>query len=354
MEIIAEAGSNHDGSVDKAKCLVDIAVNAGADSVKFQFINANLLYQERIVGNSGNEYLNPAYAQRLSEEISDEGWAEIFRYAKERQIEIFSSVFDIKGINLLKALDAKKVKISSTDFTNLELIGMAIDNFNSVILSTGMASVTEIGEVIEYLSHRRHSVQQVSLMHCVSAYPCSLEDSNIGRIRMLRELFDGEVGYSDHTLGAESAAIAAHLGVKLFEKHFTYSKAASGFDHKHALDASELEYYCSTIRASSNQTRLTRELSESEKITKLRARRGVYAKNDILVGETITKSSLAYLRPYNGMSFADYMSIIGTKALFDIPRNTSLSKSLFAVPNFENDFIAALDYWKREMSEKGM
>jgi N,N'-diacetyllegionaminate synthase len=354
MNIIAEAGSNHNASVDCAIELIDIAIDAKADAVKFQFINPDGLYRKFIRDTDGHKIVNPAYQQRLKEVLPDEDWKSIFNYANTKRIDIFASVFDQKSVDLLLSLNCKTVKIASTDFTNLKLISSVISSFDKVIISTGMANLKELESTIDHIYKNRKSINQVSLMHCVSSYPCSLQDSNLNRIKGLRLLFDGEIGYSDHTLGSESAAIASFLGVNLFEKHITVDQSQSGFDHMHAMEREQFKQYCFVIREINQSHKGLFELSRNEIITKKRARRGAYASRPMYSNTVLTKDDISYLRPFNGVEFSDYESLIGSTLEEDIREGGSLGVKVSCINSNGEIEKEAIEYWTMEIKEKGM
>ena len=206
LEIIAEAGSNHNGSVARACALIDLAAQAGATSVKFQFIFADGLYLPAYY-DDGKYFDNSVYNRRKAEELDREEWVSIWQHAASVGINISASVFDRQGLVLLSKLGATYVKIASTDATNHELVGQACDLFKRVIVSTGMASLAEIDALVSFVRTKFPSTD-LQLMHCVSCYPCPLENANVQRVRMLRECFGVPVGYSDHTSGNVAAAMA--------------------------------------------------------------------------------------------------------------------------------------------------
>ena len=239
--IIAEAGSNHNGSMKRAKDLVMAAAQIGASSIKFQFIFADGLYLPKYLDDD-KYIINSVYDIRKSEELAKNQWSEIWSEANDNNIDISASVFCSQGVKLLSFLGANFVKISSTDLTNIRLIEEACDNFDTVIISTGMSSIDEIYKTVNFISGQ-YNKTNLKLMHCVSVYPCDLKESNISRIKVLKDYFGLEVGYSDHTETEISAVLALMSGASFFEKHFTTNKNLSGFDHKYALDPNEFKKY---------------------------------------------------------------------------------------------------------------
>jgi len=350
---IAEAGSNHNGSIKRATELIDVAENAGADSVKFQFIFADGLYLPAYF--DGKEYVeNPVYKVRRSEEFSRSEWETIWAYAKSKNIIVSASVFDIRGVELLSDLGAPYVKIASTDLTNHELIGMACESFNKVIISTGMSSLAEVDEAYQFVCRNFPSIE-LELMHCVSVYPCPLEDANIQRIKVLSNAFNCPIGYSDHTEGVASAAQAIALGATFFEKHFTVDTSLPGFDHRYALDADQLVEYVDTLRRCSEG--LARQINYSnhaEEVTKIRARRGIYAATDLPVGHVLCRNDLLYVRPSTDQAFADPAELVGSILSDSIKRYEPIRLSNSVAALGQSSWQVAQDFWLQEMTNKGM
>ena len=352
-QIIAEAGSNHNGSPERAMALVELAQRAGADSVKFQFIFAEGLYLPAYFDGQG--YVdNPVYHAREAEELSRSDWETIWAHARSLDMDISASVFDARGIELLAHLGASYVKIASTDLTNHELIGGVCSKFHRVILSTGMASLAEIDATYQFVKQNFPSVE-LELMHCVSSYPCSLREANIRRVAMLSHSFDCPIGYSDHTEGVTSAAMAMVKGATFFEKHFTVDQALPGFDHAHALNEDELVEYVATLReCAQGLAGPVNQSSESEKITRIRARRGVYAARDLPTGHVLKKKDLLFVRPSTGYAPKDLADLIGTRIQTPVSRYQAVEPNRTAAGPGVSNWQSAQDYWSNEMQQKGM
>jgi N,N'-diacetyllegionaminate synthase len=352
LEIIAEAGSNHNGDPDRAGELIDLAVEAGASSIKFQFIFAEGLYLPQFF--DGVRYVpNPVFDQRRGEEMSEADWEKIWEYAQRKGIAVSASVFCNRGIELLKRLGSPYVKIASTDLTNHTLIGRACAAFNRVIVSTGMANLAEIDAMVQFV--RTHYPQtELCLMHCVSAYPCPLEDANTQRVALLHHCFDLPVGYSDHTYEALSAPMALVHGATFFEKHFTTDRSLPGFDHAYALDGPEFASYVQHLNAAAKSlARPANSLSDQEKITKVRARRGVYAARDLSAGYVLQQEDLLFVRPSTSFDKTDLTGLIGQPLAQETPHFSALDCT-GAVQMVTSNWQEAHAYWGQEMKEKRM
>ena len=353
--IIAEAGSNHNGDINKALHLIDIAHKANADSVKFQFIFSDGLYLPAYPINNSYEE-SDVYKKRAKEEFTEEEWIKIWDYAKEVGIDISASVFCSRGVHLLKKLGCSYVKIASTDLTNHMLIKEVCINFETVLISTGMASMNEISDAINCAKEANSDVN-LKLFHCVSLYPCPFKDSKISRIIELKEKFNLDIGYSDHTDDFRSAILAWNNGATIFEKHFTYDKNEPGFDHAHAQDPLELQSYVRTIKSCSKAMKWSEKSSQEEdleNITKIRARRGVYVNKNIQAGMKITKDDLLYVRPSSTYECFDPEEFIGLKAIKPILQYSAIGIKSGYVEKVDSNWVKANKYWVDEMKEKNM
>ena len=356
IEVIAEAGSNHNGDVGKAIELIDITKESGANSVKFQFIFADGLYLPKFSQNGKTpSYVdNSVFNIRKNEELTNSQWEKIWSYALTRGINISASVFCKRGISLLSSLGAPFVKIASTDFTNINLIESAIDAFDRVIISTGMASIKDLGSTIDFLDSQNLNNSEVELMHCVSRYPCPLSSSNLNRIALLRNISKYRVGYSDHTEGNESSLMALSLGVTVFEKHFTMDQELPGFDHKHAANPQQLQHYIETLN---NGCRALQQnssfITEEEVTTSIRARRGVYAARDLEKGKVVNADDLLYVRPSTLSSLSNIDDFLGRVVQEDVHKYTALGGS-DGIKGVKSNWKGASEYWSNEMIEKKM
>jgi N,N'-diacetyllegionaminate synthase len=320
--IIAEAGVNHNGSLETAKQLVVAASEAGADMVKFQTFSA-----DRLVTKSANkaEYQNQttdasesqhAMIQKL--ELSLEMHKELILFCKQCNIEFFSTGFDIQSIDLLVDLGLEQFKIPSGEITNLPYLRHIGKYGKPVILSTGMANLGEIEAALGALETSGTLRNNITVLHCNTEYPTPMEDVNLKAMLAIRDTFGVKVGYSDHTLGTEVSVAAVALGATVIEKHFTLDRTLPGPDHKASLETHELKAMVKAIR---NIERALgdgiKRPSPSETKNKLIARKSLVAATAIPNGEFFTKDNLAVKRPGNGISPMRWDEVLGRTAIRD-------------------------------------
>lgn len=318
--IIAEAGVNHNGNIDVAKKLVDVAYEAGVDAIKFQTFKAENLvtrnapkaeYQKQTTG-SGNQY---EMLKKL--ELSYEDHVLLQKYCKERGIMFISTPFDFESVDLLKKLDIPLYKVGSGDLTNIPLLKYIAKLNKHMIISTGMADLGEVEDAVEAIKETGND--KISLLHCTSNYPTKYDDVNLNAMITLKNAFKLPIGYSDHTVGIEVPIAAVAMGAKIIEKHFTLDKSMEGPDHKASLNPEELKQMVISIRniekAFGNGIK---RCNESEKNTKKVARKSIVAGVNIRKGETISYSNITIKRPGIGISPKFMNEIIGKIAISDI------------------------------------
>ncbi len=353
VQIIAEAGSNHNGRIDYAYKLIDIAKEAGADVVKFQMINPENLYVP-YYWNNGEKVVNEVYQRRMKEKLSYDDWKKIYNYCNDKNILFTASAFDKEGIDFLSDLNVPFIKLASSDLNNLELIKYLAEKDINTILSTGMADLAEIkASVDEFITYS--SAELLKIMHCVSSYPCELSNAGLNKIDELKKNLPCEIGYSDHTQSSIAACIAISKGVNYLEKHFTFDKNLDGFDHKYAADPKEFKNYCKDIRDIENDLNNKKLVQPSEKITAVRARRSVYLKRSKEKGEVITEDDLVLLRPAGILKPSDKIKLVGLSVGEDIRAFDSLlvnNEKVFK--GDESTWRKANDFWLNEMKEKKM
>ncbi|MCM1261966.1 MAG: N-acetylneuraminate synthase [Butyrivibrio sp.] len=318
--IIAEAGDNHNGSIELAFQLIDKAVEAGADCVKFQtFVTEEVIsknaekadYQKESTGSDGNQY---EMVKKL--ELSFEQFRRLQLYAKEKKIIFLSTPFDIPSVEFLYSIEIPCFKIPSGEITNFPYLVKIAETGKDVIMSTGMAELEEIDTAVRVL--REHGSGSISLLHCNTEYPTPIEDVNLRAMLTLKERYGVKVGYSDHTLGIEVPIAAAALGAEIIEKHFTLDHNMEGPDHKASLEPDELKAMVTGIRkiekALGNGIKTA---SPSEKKNIDIARKSIVARRNIKKGEILSEENLAVKRPGNGISPMKWERVIGTNAVRD-------------------------------------
>ncbi len=322
--IIAEAGSNHDRDLGQARQLIDVAVAAGADAVKFQTFTA-----DKIAANTsheimklGNEYegVPTLYELYKGLELPREWQAELMEYAARKGIIFLTTPFDYDAVEQMAELDIPAYKTASFELVDLPFLHYIGQKGKPVILSTGMASLGEMEEALEAVYSAGN--RQVVLLHCGISYPMPLQDVNLAVMDTLETAFQVPVGYSDHTLGITVPVAAAARGARVIEKHFTIDKTLKGPDHKFALNPDELTAMVKGIReAEMCVGSPVKRLAESEKIHHKRGRRSIFAATDIPRGTEITREMLAILRPGVGLHPRYLNIVIGRKAAVDIGAN---------------------------------
>lgn len=315
--IIAEAGVNHNGSLELAKKLVDKAKEAGADCIKFQtFVTKNITtksasqaeYQEKNTKKKESQY------EMLSKlELSFQDFHELNEYCKEKEIEFLSTGFDFDSIDFLDELGMSTWKIPSGDITNLPYLVKIAKLNKPVILSTGMSTMDDIQAALHAL--KENGAGPITVLHCTTEYPAPYEEVNLAAMKTIEKEFQVPVGYSDHTKGIEIPIAAVAMGATVIEKHFTLDRSMEGPDHKASLEPSELKEMVSSIRnvevAIGNPEK--KPASSEEKNMKI-ARKSIVANHSIRKGELFTEENLTVKRPGSGVSPMKWFDIIGEKA----------------------------------------
>lgn len=318
--IIAEAGVNHNGDLDIAKKLIDEAVKAGVDYIKFQSFRAEKLVSPyakkanyQIVNiNDGD---NSQFAMLKKLELSDENHLELISYCQEKGIKFFSTAFDVDGVNYLNQLSFPLFKIPSGEITNFPYLRAVALCGKPTIMSTGMCTEEEIEQAILVLLKYGLTKKQISILHCNTEYPTPMKDVNLMAMLSIKDKFGVNIGYSDHTLGIEVPIAAVALGATIIEKHFTLNRNLPGPDHLASLEPDELKSMVKAIRnielaISGNGIK---EPSESEMKNIAIARKSIHMANDLSSGQMLTENDLIALRPGDGISPMAWDNIIGKK-----------------------------------------
>ena len=315
--IIAEAGVNHNGSMEIAKRLIDKAAEAGVDCVKFQtYIAENVMSKyapkaEYQVNNTGCEESQLDMVKKL--ELSFEDFEELKRYTEDKGLMFLSTPFDLESCDFLNNLGLNIFKIPSGEITNLPYLRKINSFKKDVILSTGMAALDEIQAALDVLKDCK-----VSLLHCTTEYPCPYDAVNMNAMLTMKEKFNLPVGYSDHTQGIEIPVMAAAMGAQIIEKHFTLDKNMEGPDHKASLEPDELKQMVKAIRNVEKAFGDGKKEPQPAEIKNIAiARKSIIAKCNIKKGEIFTEKNLTTKRPGNGISPMKWDEIIGTAATKD-------------------------------------
>jgi N,N'-diacetyllegionaminate synthase len=318
--IIAEAGVNHDGDMNKAKELIRVAADSGADYVKFQTFKAELVVSKKAkkadyqVENTGQAESQYEMIKKL--ELSYGDFVELNNYAKSQKIKFLSTGFDEPSIEFLSGLNMDFIKIPSGEITNLPYLELVASKFKKVILSTGMATITEIKDSIKVLVEGGISRGDLTVLHCNTEYPTPMRDVNLIAMLHIKKELNVKVGYSDHTLGIEVPIAAVALGAVCIEKHFTLDKNMAGPDHVASLDPNELKSMVDSIR--NIELALSgsgiKEVSASEDKNKAIVRKSIVAKTEIKKGELLTVQNIAIKRPGDGISPMKWYDVIGQKS----------------------------------------
>lgn len=319
--IIAEAGVNHNGSLELAKQLIDKAVEAGVDIIKFQTFKSEKLvskaakqaeYQQRNIGKKDEGQL--AMLKKL--ELSQADHEELIAYSNEKVIRFFSTAFDMDSIDYLHSLNMGLWKIPSGEITNYPYLRKIAQYQEPVILSTGMCELADIEAAMNVLLEFGVKKEQITILHCNTEYPTPFADVNLRAMLEIGEKFGVQIGYSDHTKGIEVPIAAVALGATVIEKHFTLDKNMEGPDHKASLEPDELKAMVNAIR-NIEQALGTghKTISESERKNIEIARKSIVAARPIKAGEMLTEENLTVKRPGNGINPMRWNEVVGTRAV---------------------------------------
>lgn len=324
--IIAEAGVNHNGSINIAKKLIDVAVDAGSDAVKFQTFKAERLvcksaakadYQKKTT-NADESQID--MIKRL--ELNEDAHKGLMSYCRDKGVIFLSAPFDLESIDMLNNLGLEIFKIPSGEITNLSYLRNIGRLKKKVILSTGMSDLGEIGDAIQVLVASGTPKEDITVLHCNTEYPTPFEDVNLRAMLTIRDAFNVKVGYSDHTPGIEVPVAAVALGATVIEKHFTIDKNMKGPDHKASLEPEELKAMVKAIRNIEKALGDgVKKPSPSELKNKPVVRKSIVAARDIRKGETFTEDNITVKRPSTGISPMKWDEIIGKAAIRDFAEN---------------------------------
>lgn len=341
--IIAEAGVNHNGSIEIAKQMVDKAVEAGVDIIKFQTFKSEKLvskaarqaeYQQRNIGKQGEGQLE--MLKKL--ELSKQDHEELIAYCNKKGIRFFSTAFDMESIDYLHSLNMGLWKIPSGEITNYPYLRKIASYGESIILSTGMCELSDIKAAVNVINkfwpkansqrptansqlptaNSQQPTADITILHCNTEYPTPYQDVNLKAMLEIAETFKVKIGYSDHTQGIEVPIAAVALGASVIEKHFTLDKTMEGPDHKASLEPEELKAMVQAIRHIEQALGTGHKtISESERKNIEIARKSIVAACPIKAGELLTEDNLTVKRPGTGISPMRWNEVVGTFAVKD-------------------------------------
>lgn len=320
--IIAEAGVNHNGSEELAFRLVDAAVDAGADAVKFQTFKTEKLVTQRARKAAYQQVQTGAgdqFAMLKALELSDAAYQRLADYCADKKIEFLSTPFDEESAEFLIGLGCRRLKIPSGELTNLPFLRFLAAKGLPMILSTGMADLDEVAEAVALIAAVREEhgfaeplAEVLTLLHCTSNYPSPLADVNLRAMQTLADTFRVPVGYSDHTAGIMVAPIARALGATVFEKHFTLDRSLPGPDHAASLEPGELVRMVQAIRDTDTLLGSPEKAPTGPELeVRIAARRSVTLALDVAAGVTLTREMLTLMRPGDGLPPAKLEEVIG-------------------------------------------
>lgn len=317
--IIAEAGVNHNGDIDMALRLVDAAAEAGADFVKFQTFSAERL-ATRNAEKAGYQLANTDAAESQFDmlrrlELSPAAHDRIISRCRERGIGFFSTGFDIESLDFLAKLELPMVKVPSGEITNLPYLRHIAAMKLPVLLSTGMATLDEVGQAVAVLENGGVARDSITALHCTSDYPAAMQDVNLRAMQTLEKELGVAIGYSDHTLGIEIAVAAVALGATVIEKHFTLDTSLPGPDHRASLEPAQLTAMVAAIRnlEVAMGDGIKRPCA-AEEATRRVARKSLVAARPITKGTPLSAADIAVKRPGTGISPMQMDSVLGRPA----------------------------------------
>lgn len=329
--IIAEAGVNHNGDINLAKKLIDAAADAGADIVKFQTFKTEKLVSEQAKKAhyqlENTKEKNESQFQMLKKlELSKQDHETLINHCKLKNIEFLSTGFDEESVDELEKLGISIFKIPSGEITNFPYLKHIGAKKKSVVLSTGMSTLSEIEFALTTLIKAGTKRDNITILHCTTQYPTPMNEVNLKAMLTIREAFKVNVGYSDHTLGIEIPISAVALGAQIIEKHFTLDKTMKGPDHSASLEPTELKNMVSAIRnveqALGNGIK---EPSASEVQNLIVARKSIHLNKNLPKGSTLSELDLVLKRPGDGISGVNIDFVIGKKINSDLVKDHKLS-----------------------------
>ena len=330
---IAEAGVNHNGSIDLGKKLIDVAFEAGADAVKFQTFNTEKIISKDApkstyhIETTGVDADQTWFELLKTQEMSRNMHLELIEHCRKSGIIFLSTPYDEESADLLDELDVPAFKIASTDTSNIPLLNYIAAKGRPMILSTAMATMEEVESAVKAI--RNQGLKDFAVLQCTGNYPASISDSNLLVINNYRKKLKCIVGYSDHTQDLINPVAATAMGAKIYEKHFTLDKTLPGPDHRMSLEPEDLKQTVKAIRDTEAALGSgEKKVLESEKENRIKLRKSIVATSDINQNEIIKKTMVGIKRPGNGIQPDKLESIIGMKAKIYIRSGTVITSEM--------------------------
>lgn len=319
--LIAEIGVNHNGDVALAKKMIAAAKQCGADAVKFQTFTADAIVTKstpKVLYQVETTPIDETHYEMIHKlELKREDHFPLIEYCNDLDIDFISTPYDLNSASFLNDIGVKIFKTASADIVDLPLQQFLAQTGKPVIVSTGMATLGEIEEVISI--YKLHDNNQLALLHCVSNYPCSDNSLNLSVIRMLQSTFQITVGFSDHSLGCQAGVISVALGAKIIEKHFTLDKTLPGPDHRASVTPEEFsEYVKSVRRAELSLGSRFKQCQEEERQMAMVSRKSVVLRKPMKAGELLTMEHITMKRPGTGIMSRDIPNIIAKRARYPL------------------------------------
>jgi len=318
--IIAEAGVNHNGDIEIAKRLIDVASNAGVDYVKFQTFKANKIVTKNAkranYQDANTKNLDSQYDMLKKLELDEDTHHSLIKYCNEKSVKFLSTAFDLDSLEFLYNLGIRLAKVPSGEITNYPYLKKVAQLFPEVILSTGMSTMDDINKAVGVLLKFGINKDNLTILHCNTEYPTPMSDVNLKGMLHIQNEFGVKVGYSDHTLGIEVPIAAVALGAIVIEKHFTLDRNLPGPDHKASLEPNELKLMVKSIRniEKAISGSKIKEPSKSELKNKQIIRKSIVAIKPIIKGEVFNNKNIGVKRPGTGISPMNWESVIGQVA----------------------------------------
>ncbi|MEP0986290.1 N-acetylneuraminate synthase family protein [Ekhidna sp.] len=328
--VIAEIGANHNGDMELAKKMIDSAMECGVDAVKFQSWNpTSLIAKEEYERNQSYDDSPKKHFGSLKEMVDkyylrEEQHFELKEYCDSKNVDFCSTPFSENEVDLLEKCDVPFYKVASMDINNFQLLNYLCDKNKPVILSTGMARLSEIDKAVELLV--KNGVRDIALLHCISIYPPAYEDINLKNISMLQQAFDLPIGFSDHSIGFSIPLASVALGACIIEKHFTTDKNLPGWDHEVSADPSEMKIICEeSANIAESMGSYARVVSMAEQEKKKKFRRSIVTKRELKPGHILTNDDMTSKRPGTGISPDMIPDLIGMKITKNIEEDHLIS-----------------------------